>query len=127
MGVGVEGVCGCARACVCVLVCLGDSFRYDNYICKYMGCNYVYVFLVGGGARARTCVCVLVCLGDSFRYDNYIQRMPLCECVFWVYARARVCVFTSVYLDCFRYGNYIQVMCMCFCRGGCVCARVCVF
>ena len=56
---------------------------------------------VGVCALARVCVCFSVYWG-YFRYDNYIQGMPLCECVFGVYAHARVCVFSSAYLDSFR-------------------------
>ena len=51
----VEGVCECARVCVCVLVCLGDSFRYDNYIQGMTLCECVF-----GGVCSRARVCFLV-------------------------------------------------------------------
>ena len=44
--------CANARERVCVLVCLGDSFRYDNYI-------HGMQLFVGVCARARARVCVL--------------------------------------------------------------------
>ena len=58
---------------MCVLECLRDSFRYDNYIQGMPLCECV----LGVYACARVCVCSSVYWG-CLRYDNYIQGMQLC-------------------------------------------------
>lgn len=101
---GNDGLWGCARSSVCLIVCL--------FVCE---CVHVALFVCCVRERV-VCICVRTC-----------ARVPVCFYVFYVYVSIRMCARARVHLcACVCVPVCVcSAVCVRVCLCGCV--RVCAF